>query len=183
MNIQGWFPLGLTGLISLLSKGFSRVFSSTTVQKHQIFSTQPYGPTHICMPTGKTTALNIWTFVSKVMSLILNTLSRFIIAFLLRSKHLLISWLQSLPALILEPKEIKSVTASTFSPSICHEVMVPDAVILVFFNVKFQASFFTLLFHSQQQALSSSFSANRVVSSTYLRLLIFLPANLIPACA
>ena len=87
--------LGLTSLISLLSKGLSRVFSSTTVQKHQISSTQPYGPTHICMPTGKTRALTIWTFVSKVTSLLFNTLSRFVITFLPRSKHLLISCLQS----------------------------------------------------------------------------------------
>ena len=140
-NILGRFPSELTGLISLLSKGLSRVFSSTTVQKHHIFSTQPYGPTHICMPTGKTIALTLWTSVSKVMSLILNTLSRFIIAFLPRSKRLLISRLQSPSALILEPKEIKSVMASTFSPSIYHEVMVPDAVILVFLMLSFKPAF------------------------------------------
>ena len=78
-----------------------------------------------------------------------NKLPWFVIAFLPRSKHLLISRLQSPSAVILEPKRIKSVTASTFSPSICHEVMVLDAIILVlfFFNVEFQARFFTLLFH------------------------------------
>ena len=84
VNIQGWFPLGLTGLISLLSKGLSRVFSSTTVQKHQFFSTQPFlwSNSHIpYMTTGKTTDLPIHTFVSKVMSLLLNMLSRFVIAF------------------------------------------------------------------------------------------------------
>ena len=70
--------------------------------------------------------------VKKVMSLLLNTLSRLVIAFLPRSKHLLISWLQSLSAAILEPPKIKSVTVSIFSPSICHEVMGPDATILVF---------------------------------------------------
>ena len=80
----------------------------------------------------KTIALTIWTFVGKVISLLLNTLSRFVIAFLPRIKGLLISWLQSLSAVIWEPKKIKSVTASTFSPSICYKVMGPDAMILVF---------------------------------------------------
>ena len=87
---------------------------------------------HPYMTTGKTTALTIWTFVSKVISLLLNTLSRFVIDFLPRSKHLLFSMLQSPSAVILEPKEIKSVTASTFSSSICHEVMGLDDMILVF---------------------------------------------------
>ena len=88
---------------------------------------------HPCMTTGKTAiALTRWTFVSKVISLLFNTLSRFVIAFLPRSKHLLISWLQSQSAVILEPNKIKSVTVSTVSPSICHEVMEPDAMILVF---------------------------------------------------
>ena len=77
------------------------------------------------MTIGKTIALTIWTFVSKVMSLLFNMLSRFVIAFLPRSKHLLISWLQSLSAVILETKKIKSVTGYTFSPSVCHEVMGP----------------------------------------------------------
>ena len=84
------------------------------------------------MITGKTIALTRWTFVGKVMSLLLNMLSRFVIAFLQKSKHLLISWLQSLSAVILGPKKIKSVTVSIVSPSICHEVMGPNAMILVF---------------------------------------------------
>ena len=75
------------------------------------------------MITGKTIALTRWTFVGKVMSLIFNMLSRLVIAFLPRSKRLLISWLQSPSAVILEPRKIKSVTVSTVSPSICHEVM------------------------------------------------------------
>ena len=79
------------------------------------------------MTTGKTTALTRWTFVSKVMSLIFNMLSRWIIAFLPRSKHLLISWLQSSSAAILEPKKITSVNVSIISPSICHEVMGLDS--------------------------------------------------------
>ena len=84
------------------------------------------------MTTGKTIALTRWNFAGKVMSLLFNTLSRFAIAFLPRSKHLLISWLQPPTAVILEPKKIKSVTVSTISPSIYHEVMGLDAMILVF---------------------------------------------------
>ena len=91
MNIQGWFLLGLTGWISLLSKGLSRVFFSTTVWRHQFFGTQPFllSSSHICMwLLKKTTALTIWTFVSKVMSLLFNTMSTFVIAFLLRNSVL-----------------------------------------------------------------------------------------------
>ena len=84
------------------------------------------------MATGKTKALTRWTFVGKVISLLFNMLSRLVITFLLRSKRLLISWLQSQSAVILEPKKMKSLTVSTVSPSICHEVMGPDAMILVF---------------------------------------------------
>ena len=84
------------------------------------------------MTTRKTMALTIWTFVSKMMSLLSNIMSRFVIAFLPRSKHLLISWLQSPSTVILEPKKIKSVMVSIVSPSICHEVMGPDAMIFVF---------------------------------------------------
>ena len=87
---------------------------------------------HPYMTTGKTIALTRQTFVGKVMSLLFNMLSRLVIAFLPRSKHLLIPWLQSPTAVILEPPKINSVTVSTVSPSICHEVMGPDAVILVF---------------------------------------------------
>ena len=84
------------------------------------------------MTTGKTIALTRQTFVSKVMSLLFNMLSRLVITFLPRSKCLVISWLQLPSAVILEPKKIQSVTVSTVSPSVCHEVMGPDAVILVF---------------------------------------------------
>ncbi|CAN0504931.1 unnamed protein product [Rangifer tarandus platyrhynchus] len=87
---------------------------------------------HPYMTTGKTITLTRLTFVGKVMSLLFNMLSRLVITFLPRSKHLLISWLQSPTAVILEPPKIKSATASTVSPSICHEVMEPDAMILVF---------------------------------------------------
>ena len=111
MNIQGWFPLGLIGLISLLSKGLSRVFSNSTVWKHQFCDTQPslwsVQLSHPYMTNGKTIALTIWAFVSKVMCLLFNMLSRFVIVFLPRSKCLLISWLQSLSCS--EPEKIKSV--------------------------------------------------------------------------
>ena len=83
------------------------------------------------MTTGKTITLTTRTFVDKVMPQISNMLSRLVIIFLPRSKHLLISWLQSSSAVILEPRKIKSATISTVSPSICHEVMGPDAMILV----------------------------------------------------
>ena len=86
---------------------------------------------HPYMTTGKTIVLTRWTFVDKVISLLFNMLSRLVITFLPRSKRLLISWLQSPSAVILEPPKIKSVTVSTVSPSICHEVMGPDVIILV----------------------------------------------------
>ena len=119
------------------------------------------------------------------MSLLFNMLSRLVITFLLRSKHLLISWLCSPAAVILELRKIKSVTVSIVSPSICHEVMRPDAMIFIFWMLSFKPAFslssFTFL---HQEALnSSSLSAIRVVSSAYLKLLIFLPTILIPACA
>jgi len=101
---------------------------------------------HPYMTTGKTITLTKQTFVSKVMSLLFNMLSRFIIAFLPRSKHLLISWLQAPFAVVWEPKKIKSVTVIIVSPSIFHEVMGPDAMILVCLMLSFKpcsrASFF-----------------------------------------
>ena len=108
MNIQGWFPLRLTGLILLLSKGVSGVFSSTTIQKHQFFSAQTFlwYNSHIrTMTTGKTIALIIQNFVGKMIPLLFNRLSGFVIAFFPRSKCLLISWLQSLSTVILDPKK------------------------------------------------------------------------------
>ena len=92
---------------------------------------------HPHMTTGKTIALMRWTIVDKVMCLLFNILSRLVITFLPRSKHLLISWLQSPSAVILEPPKIKSATVSTVSPSICHEVMGADAMILSFLNIEF----------------------------------------------
>ena len=91
-----------------------------------------YGPTLTYMTTGKTIALTRWSFVGKVMSLLFKILFRLGTTFLPRRKHLLILWLQSPSAVILEPKKIKSVSVSIVSPSICHEVMGPDDMILVF---------------------------------------------------
>ena len=118
------------------------------------------------------------------MSLLFNTLSRFVIVFLPKSKCLLISWLQSPSAVILEPKKINSVTVAIVSPSICHDVTVLDAMILVFWMLSFKPAFslssFTFI---KRLFCSSSLSVIRLVSSAYLRLLIFLPAILIPAYA
>ena len=98
-------------------------------------------PSHPDTTTGKTIALTIQTFVSKVIPLLFNMLSRFVITFIPRSKRLLISWLQSSSTVILEPKKIKSVTVSIVSSSICHEVMGPDATILVFWMLSFKPTF------------------------------------------
>ena len=115
INIQDWFPLGLSGLISLLSKGLSRVFLSITVQKHQFFGAQHslWSNSHIrtwLLENYGFTYTDVW----QITSLLFNMLSRFVIAFLSRSKCLLISWVQSLSAVILKPKKTKSVTISIF---------------------------------------------------------------------
>ena len=136
---------------------------------------------HPYVTTGKTTALTRWTFVGKVMSLLFNMLSSLVITFLPRSKRLLVSWLQSPSAVILEPSKIKSATVSTVSPSICREVMGPYAMILVFWMLSFKSTFSLSSFTFKRLFRSSSLSAIRVVSSAYLKLLIFLPAILIPA--
>ena len=118
------------------------------------------------------------------MSLLLKIFSRFVIAFLQKSKHLLISWLQSSSAVILEPQKIKSDTVSTVSPSICHEVMGSDAMILIFRMLSFKPNFSLFCFTFIQRIYSSFLhSTKRVMSSVYLRLLIFLLAVLILACA
>ena len=156
--------------------------SKTSILLHSAFFivqlSYPY------MTTGRTIALTRWTFVGKVMSLLFKMLSRLVIAFLQRSKRLLISWLQSPSAVILEPRKIKSVTASIVSPSICHKVMGLGTVILTFRMLSFQSAFLLSSFTFIRRLFSSSsLSAIRVVSSAYLRLMIFLPAILIPACA
>ena len=124
----------------------------------------------------KTIALTRQTFLGKVMSLLCNILSSLFIAFLPRSKHLLISWLQSLSTVDLEPKKIKSVTISTGSPSIHYEVMGTDAMILAFRMLSFKPTFSLSSFTFKRFFSSSLLSALKVVSSSYLMLLIFLPA-------
>ena len=118
-----------------------------------------------------------------LLSLLFNMLSRLVITFLPRSKRLLISWLQSPSAVILEPKKIKSATVSTVYPSICHEVMGLDSMILIFWMLSFKLTFSLFSFTFIKRLFSSSLSAIRVVSSAYLKLLIFLLAILIPAYA
>ena len=140
MNIQDWFPLGWTGLISLQSKELSRVFSNT--QFRSINSSALsflYGPT-------LTFIHDYWKnhsfdFFGKVMSLLFIMLSRLVTAFLPRSKRLLISWLQSPSAVICETNKIKFATVSIVSPSICHEVMGLDAMILNFWMLHFKQGF------------------------------------------
>ena len=130
--MQDWFPLGWTGWISLMSKGLSSIFSSITVQNiSSSLVSFIYGPN----------LTFILTFVRKVMSLLFNMLSRLVTAFLTRSKHLLISWLQSPSAEVLEPKKMKSVTCLIVSPSICHGVMGTDTMILVFWMLSFKPAF------------------------------------------
>ena len=154
---------------------------TSILQRSAFFTVQlsyPY------MTTGKTIALTRQTFVGKAMSLLFNMLSRLVITFPQRSKCLLISWLQSPSSVILEPPKIKSATVSTVSPSICHEVMGPDAMILVFWMLSFKLTFSLSSFTFIKRFFSSSsLSAIRVVSFAYLRLLLFLLAILIPACA
>jgi len=125
---------------------------------------------HPHMTTGKTIALTIQTFASKVMSLLFNTLSRLIIAFLPRSKGLLISWLQSPSTRILEPQKTKSLIVSTVFPSICHEEMQPDAMILLFwyFSIKRKCSF------RKYCNTGSHFSSNDKKN----RQILFFPMNL-----
>ena len=139
---------------------------------------------HPYVTAGQTIALTRQTFVGKVMSLLFNMLSRLVIAFLPRSKCLSISWLQSPSAVILEPRKTKSATVFTLSPSICHEVMGQDAMILVFWMLSFKPVFSLSSFTFIKRLFSSSLlSASRVESSAYPRLLILLPAILIPTRA
>ena len=168
MNIQDWFPLEWTGRISLQSKGCSRVFSNTTVQKHQFFGAQPSlwsnSQIHAWL-LEKNHSLDIY----QQSDVLFNMLARFIIAFLPRSSHLLISWPQLPSTVIWEPKKIKSVTAFSFSPTICHELMGLDAMTLIFLMLSFKPAFsfssFTLI---KRLFSSSSLSAIRVVSSAYI---------------
>ena len=180
MNIQGWFSLGWTGWISLLSKGLSRVFSNTVVWNHQFFGAQPSSSspslTFVCA-TGKAIALTTQTFVDKVMSLLFNTLSRFVNSFSFKEQ---VSF-NFMAAVNVHSdfgaQENKICHCFHYPPSICHEVMGLDALIFVFrmltFKPAFSLSSFTLI---KGLLSSSSLSAICVVSFPYLRLLIFLLA-------
>ena len=125
MNTQDWSPLGWAGWISLQSKGLKSLLQhhnskASILWRSAFFIVQL---SHPYMTTGKTIALARWTFVGKVISLLFNMLSRLVITFLPKSKHLFISWMQSPSAVILEPRKIKSATVSSVSPSICREMM------------------------------------------------------------
>ena len=174
MNIQGWSPLGLIGFISLLSKGFSRVFSNTTIlwlktSFHQHSAFFMIQLSHLYMTTGKTIALTRWPIVGKAMSLLFNIPFMFVIASIPRNKGLLILWLQSLSAVILELKKMKSDTVLIFSLSICHEVMGPYTMIFLFWMLNFKPAFplssFTFI---KRLFSSSSLSAFKVVTFVYL---------------
>ena len=137
-NTQDWSPLEWTCWISLQSKGLSRLLQHHSSKPSILWCSALFVVqlSHPYMTTGKTIALTRWTFVSKVMSLLFNMSFSLVITFLPRSKHLLISWLQSPSAVILEPPKIKSDTVSTVSPSICHEVMGLGCHDLSFLNVE-----------------------------------------------
>ena len=140
MNIQDWFCFGLTGLILIVAEGTLKSLlkhHSSKASIHQCSALLTVQLSDPYLTTGKTIALIRQTFVDKVMSLLFNMLSKLVITFLLRSKRLLISWLQSPSAVTLELQKIKSVTVSIVSSSICHEVMGPDAMILVFRMLSF----------------------------------------------
>ena len=146
INIKDLFPLGLTGLISLLSKfPCSQEFIPASLFKsiNSLALSLLYGPTLTSIHDyWKNHSFDYTHLFCKVISLLFNILSRFAIAFLPRSKNLLISWLQSPSAVILEPKKIKSVTVSTSSPSICYEVAGPDAMIVsLFLMLSFKPAF------------------------------------------
>ena len=134
---------------------------------------------HPYMTTGKIIAL-IWTFVGKVMSLLFNTLTTFVIALPPRGKHLIF---MAAVAVYAQPNKIKSVSTSTFSLSFSYELMRLDVMILVFWMLNFKPLFsFSFFILTNSLFSSSSFSAIRMVSSAYLRLLVFLLAILIPTC-
>ena len=177
MNIQDWFffrmdwfdPLAVQGTLKSLLQHHS--WKASILWCSVFFVVQL---SHSYMTTEKTIALTRRIFVGKVMSLLLNMLSRLVITFLSRSKRLFISWLQSPSAVILEPPKIKYVTVSIVSPPLCYEMMGPDAMILVFWMLSFKPAFSLSSFTFIKSLFSSSSLSAIRVSSTYLRLLIFL---------
>ena len=164
-----WFDLlAVHGTLKSLLQHHS---SKASILQHSAFFMVQLS--HSYMTPGKTIALTRWTFVNKVISLLFNMLSRFVIVFLPRSKGLLISWLQSPSAVILEPKKIQFLTVSIVSPSICHEVVGPDATIFVFWMLHFKPAFSLSSFTFIKRLFSSpSLCAVRVVSSAYLSFIL-----------
>ena len=155
--------------------------SKASILQHSDFFTVQLS--HPYLTAGKTIALTRWTFIGKEMSLLFNMLSRLVKDFLPQNKHVLILRLQSPSAVILKPKKIKSVTVSIVSPAICQEAMGLDPMIFIFWMLSFKPAFSLSSLIFINRLFSSSLpSAIRVVSFAYLRLLIFLPAILIPAC-
>ena len=186
MNTQDWSPLGWSGWISLQSKGLSNLLyysSKASILWCSAFFIVQLSHPH--MTTGKTTSLTRWTFVGKVMFLLFNMLSRLVMTFLSRSKHL--NFMTAI-TICSDFGAQKNKDSHCFhcSPSICHEVMGPDTMIFVFWMLSFKPTFslssfiFTFI---KRLFSSSSLSAIRVLSSAYLRLLVFLLAVLIPAMA
>ena len=185
INIQGWFLLGLTGFDLLAVQGTVKSLlqhhnSKTSILQCSVFYMIQLS--HQYMTTGNTTSMTVWTFVGKAMTLPFNMMSRFVITFIPRSKHLLFAWLQSPSVVILEPKKIKSCHCSYFfSPSICYEVMKLEPMILVFWMLNFKPIF--ILFHPHQEALQSLFTFCPLGGVICIfEVLIFLLANLILAC-
>ena len=155
INIQSWFPLGLTLVWSPCCPMDSQESSpAPQVQKQQFFGTQPsFGPTLTSIHDyWKNHTFGYMDLCWQSYFLLFNMLSRFVMAFLPMNRHLLISWLQSLSILILEPKKIKSVTISTISPSIPHEVMELDAMFFIYGIFRFRPVF-SLLCHLYQEAI------------------------------
>jgi len=183
VNIQGWFLLGLVGLISLQSKGLSRGFYSVTIQKHQYFNCSAFFMvqfSHPYMTTGKTMALAIRTFVGKVMFLLFNMLSRFVIAFLPRSKYL--NFMAAVT--ICSNFEAQGNQICPCFHFFSFHLPWSDgvyAMILVFWMLSFKPVFLLSSFILIKRLFSSSLlSVIRVVSPAYLKLLIFLLRTLIP---
>ena len=179
---SGLIPLGWIGWIILQSMGLSRVFSNTTVQKHQFFSVQlslwPNSHIHTWL-LEKSLLLTLQTFVGKVMTLLFNMLMRLVITFLPRSKQLLIFWLQSPSAVILEHKKIKSVTVSIVSPSICHEVMGSDTMILIFWMLSFKPAFHSPLSSSSRGSLILFAFCHKGGVICISKVVAILPSNLL----
>ena len=169
--------LGLLAVQGIPKSLLQHYSSKASILQHSAFFIVQLS--HLYMTTGKTIALTRWTFVGKVMSLFFNMLSRLVIAFLPRTKHLLISWLQSPTTVILEPPKIVCHCFPIYLPwsdgTECHD--------LSFWMLSFKPTFSLSSFTFIKRLFSSSLSAVRVMSSAYLRLLIFLLAILISACA